>query len=295
MEARMLSFWRRLPTILRALIAGMLAAVIGTTPWALLVSANLEHWPTIPWAVVPTAVLLWLYWRYLRGEGWPTETSRARRVSCRANRVQDDAWGMAIFAGMLGLLALVLFMNVMNRMVRLPAQKIGDVSHVPTLTLFTFLVMSAIVAGVVEEASFRGYMQGPIERRHGAFTAILVTGVSFGFLHLSHPEVTATLIPYYMAVAAVYGALAWLTNSIYPSMLLHAGGNVFSSLGLLTTGRGEWQTSAKPAPLIWSTGADSDFWIAVVAALFAVTAAAWAYAGLAAITRASSSERTGNE
>jgi membrane protease YdiL (CAAX protease family) len=281
----MLLFWRRSPVVVRALLAGMAAAIVGTTPWALLVSANLRNWPTIPWAVPPTAVLLWLYWRYLRGEGWPAATSAARRESCRANRVPDDAWGMAIFAGLLGLLALVLFLNVVNRMVRLPAQQIGDVSRVPVLTLLAFLIMSAVVAGVVEEAAFRGYMQGPIERRHGPTLAILVTGVAFGFLHFSHPEVTLTLLPYYMAVAAVYGALAWLTNSIYPSMLLHAGGNVFSSLGLLTTGRGEWQASATPRPLIWETGADGDFWVAAVLALAAGAAAIWAYAGLAAVTR----------
>jgi membrane protease YdiL (CAAX protease family) len=286
----MTSLWRRLPVVVRALLAGMAAAVAGSTPWALLVSANLEHWPTVPWAVLPTALLLWVYWRYLRGEGWPAATAAARRESCRANRVPDDAWGMAIFAGLLGLLALVLFLNVVNRMVRLPAQQMGDVSHVPVPTLFTFLIMSAIVAGVVEESAFRGYMQGPIERRHGPTLAILVTGASFGFLHLSHPEVTVTLLPYYMAVAAVYGALAWLTNSIYPSMLLHAGGNVFSSLGLLTTGRGEWQASAKAQPLIWETGADADFWLGVVIALVAAAAAVWAYAGLAAVRHTPSTE-----
>lgn len=291
----MLSFWRRLPVVVRALLAGMAAAVAGTTPWALLVSANFEHWPAVPWAVLPTALLLWLYWRYLRGEGWPAATAAARRESCRANRVPDDAWGMAIFAGMLGLLALVLFLNVVNRMVRLPAQQIGDVSHVPVLTLFTFLIMSAIVAGVVEESAFRGYMQGPIERRHGPTLAILVTGTSFGFLHFSHPEVTVRLLPYYMAVAAVYGALAWLTNSIYPSMLLHAGGNVFSSLGLLTTGRGEWQASATPQPLIWKTGADTDFWVAVLIALAAGAAAVWAYAGLAAVRHPASTEAFGEQ
>ena len=179
----MMVFWRRLPVVVRALLAGMAAAIAGTTPWALLVSENLEHWPTVPWAVPPTALLLWLYWRYLRGEGWPAATAAARRESCRANPVPDDAWGMAIFAGLLGLGALVLFLNVVNRMVRLPAQQMGDVGHVPVPTLFVFLIMSAIVAGVVEEAAFRGYMQGPIERHHGPALAIGVTGVSFGLLH----------------------------------------------------------------------------------------------------------------
>lgn len=92
--------------------------------------------------------------------------------------------------------------------------------------------MGSIVAGVVEEAAFRGYLQGTIERRHGPVIAILVTGSIFGFAHFTHPEVTLVLLPYYLAVAAVYGALAYLTNSILPSLVLHAGGNMLSAFDL---------------------------------------------------------------
>ena len=76
--------------------------------------------------------------------------------------------------------------------------------------------MASIVAGVVEEASFRGYMQGPIERRHGPVVAILVTGSVFGFAHFTHPEVTLILMPYYLAVAAIYGA-AGLPDELDPA------------------------------------------------------------------------------
>ena len=40
-------------------------------------------------------------------------------------------------------------------------------------------------------------------------------------------------MPYYLAVAAVYGALAYFTNSILPSLVLHAGGNVLGAFDLL--------------------------------------------------------------
>ena len=144
--------------------------------------------------------------------------------------------------------------------------------------------MSAVVAGIAEESSFRGYMQGPIERRHGPVIAILVTGSLFGFAHFTHPEVTLILMPYYLAVAAVYGALAYLTNSILPSMVLHAGGNVLGAIdlfgGVVRSGR-----IGAPAPLIWETGADASFWISCFAALIVGAAAVWAYSALAKVVR----------
>lgn len=74
----------------------------------------------------------------------------------------------------------------------------------------------SLLAGVVEETAFRGYMQGPVERRHGPIVAILVTGVIFGLLHYNHhPASVFAMLPFYIAVAAVYGGVTYLTNSIW--------------------------------------------------------------------------------
>ncbi len=263
----MLSLWRRLPIIVRAVVAGLIVGAVGTTPWAVLVSANLKYWSAVPWAVPPTALYLWLFWRYVQGAGWPRSTAEARRTNCRPNRLSEDVWGAALVAGVLGLMAVVLLQGVMNRLVTLPQQRDIDPSRYPFVTVLLWVLMSALVAGVVEEASFRGYMQGPIERRHGPVVAILVTGSLFGFAHFTHPEVTLILMPFYLAVAAVYGALAYFTNSIFPSMVLHAGGNVLAAFDLFARGQSEWQASSSPKPLIWETGADASFWISCVAVL----------------------------
>jgi hypothetical protein len=145
--------------------------------------------------------------------------------------------------------------------------------------------MSAVVAGVVEETAFRGYLQRPIERRHGPIIAILVTGVLFGFAHFTHPEVGLVLLPYYVAVAAVYGALAYFTDSTLPSIALHAGGNMFGALNFFARGRSEWQPLTAPAPLVWQTGPDAAFLGSLSALLVASALAAWAYAALARVTR----------
>jgi membrane protease YdiL (CAAX protease family) len=281
----MIALWRRLPVIARAALTGGLVATLGTLPWALLVSLNVKYWSGVPWAVPPTAVYLWFFWRYVRGAGWPRSTAEARRTLARANAVPDDMWGLSIFAGLLGLVVVLLLQTVMSRLVTIPQQQDIDPSEYPVMTVFLWVLMSAAVAGVVEETAFRGYLQGPIERRHGPVIAILVTGILFGFLHFTHPEVTLVLMPFYLAVATVYGALAYLTNSIWPSMVLHAGGNVFAAFDLFARGHSEWQGLGPPAKLIWETGPDAAFWMSVGATLVVGTAAVWAYVGLARLRR----------
>lgn len=260
-------------------------ATAGTVPWAWLAGMNLKHGTSVPWAVLPAALYLWVFWRYARGDWWPRSTSEARRESLRANSLPGEVWGAALFAGMLGLVAVVVLLRVMNRLVVLPQQQDIDITKYPLSTVALLVAMSAVVAGVVEEGSFRGYLQGPIERRHGPVIAILVTGLLFGFAHFSHPEVTVLLMPYYLAVAAVYGALAYFTNSILPSMVLHAGGNVLAALELFATGRSEWQASSTPTPLIWQTGTDASFWLSCVLFLIVGSATVWAYTALRAVAR----------
>jgi len=124
------------------------------------------------------------------------------------------------------------------------------------------LAMASIVAGVTEEAAFRGYIQGPIERRHGPMAAILTSGVLFGMVHYNHhPADVVTMLLYYVAVSFVCGGLAYATNSILPGLVLHTGGDILSFLQSFATGRPEWQMAA-PAdalpPLIWNSGVDTD-------------------------------------
>ena len=286
-----MTLWRRMPALARAVVAGLAAALLGTLPWARLIAANTEYLPKVPWAAPVMACILVAWWLYFaRGRGWPHATAEARRRSGRANRVREDLWAPALGAGVLGLVTTLLLQGVLGRLVALPQQRDLDPSQYPALTVFAWVVMSAAVAGVVEETAFRGYIQGGIERRHGLTTAILVTGSLFGLSHFRHPEIGFVLLPFYLAVATVYGLLAAATNSIYPSMVLHAGGNVLSAFSLLTSGRSEWQLTAAPAPTIWQTGMDGSFLANLVLLAAAGAAAVMAFRGLFRASASSTSE-----
>lgn len=280
--------WVRLPVIVRAVLSGFTVALIGTGAWAALSLANQKFLPVVPWAIVPTAIYLRLGWRWLRGEGAPSSTSVARRESLRANPVSPDAWGLGIFAGLLGWAALMPFSAVLARLVHSPAeaQPITLPHNMPFITAFLLLVTASIVAGVVEEAAFRGYMQGPIERRHGVVVALLLNGALFGAAHFTHhPAAVLPMLPFYMAVTAIYGGLAWATNSIVPGIIMHAAGDVFSLSRLWATGTPDWQWVSTPPGLVWETGPDASFWLSLAATLLFGAAAVWANVALARLVR----------
>ena len=257
-------------TIVSAVLTGVGVLLGGNLPWvAVLAPLNLRLFPVVPWAIVPMAIYLLLYWRFISGRIGSFGSADRRRANLRANPLAPDAWIMAILTGLVGFAGLLALLGVMARLVTLPeSAPIVTPAGMPTLTVFLLLVMSSIVAGVTEEAGFRGYMQTPIEQRYGLAIGILVNGVMFGLLHFpNHPGAVVSMLPYYIAVAAVYGGLTWGANSILPALVLHVGGDIWSLTRLWATGQPEWQLSTTAPRLLRESGVDASFLMVTAASM----------------------------
>jgi uncharacterized protein len=262
-------------TIAPAVGLGIAVLLAGNLPWgAVLAPLNLRLWPQVPWALLPMAVYLWLYWRFIGGRLGSRATAETRRTFLRAGPLAPDVWPMALVTGLVGFGGLVLLLLTMARLMVMPeSTPLTMPAGMPALAGFLLIVMSSVVAAVTEEAGFRGYMQGPIERRYGLLPAIAINGVMFGLLHFpSHPGAVASMLPYYVAVAGVYGGLTWAADSILPAVVLHAGGDVWSLTRLWLTGKPEWQLGTASPPVA-TAGLDAAFGMtaagtALLAALF---------------------------
>jgi membrane protease YdiL (CAAX protease family) len=257
-----------------AVALGVVVLLSGNLPWAaLLAPLNLRFGTSVPWAVVPMGAYLWIYWRFMAGTLGSPLTADWRRDYARANRVGSTVWPIAMLTGVAGFAALIAFVRVMARLVALPSSTpIVAPPGMPTPSMFTLLVMGSVVAGVTEEVAFRGYMQTPLERQYGLAAAILICGIAFGALHFpNHPGDVMVMLPYYIAVTAVYALITSAANSILPAVVLHVGGDVWSLTRLWVTGAPEWQAGSA-SPQIWTTGVDRDFVVAVLA-LVALSAA----------------------
>jgi membrane protease YdiL (CAAX protease family) len=262
----MMHAWTRLPVAIRAVLTGLALLAIATVPWGLISWANLTYWPQVPWAIPPAAFGLWIWWRYI-----------GRRTRIRP--VPDEAFSAALVAGILGIATALILLNLTNRVVDLPQQAVDDTDA--PLTLLFLTLMGSAVAGVVEEASFRGFMQHPMESAHGPAVAVVVTSVIFGLAHFTHPGVLP-MLPFYVAIGATYGVIAYLTGSIIPSLTLHAAGDALGGITALARGR---SISSQPIPASsTSVGIDASFWISCVALLIVGTATVMAFRALAAVT-----------
>lgn len=266
-------------TILIAVGAGVAVLLAGNVVWAGLgpvagLSArNLASGSALPWAIAPTAIYLWAYWRFVGGAWGAPESRASRRANLRARALPPALWLRSLAAGLLGFASLVILLYLAARLVRLPAAvPIAAAPGMPVVTVVALLVMASVVAGVTEEAAFRGYMQSIIERQHGVSVAILVNGLFFGLLHFgNHPGDVLMMLPYYVAVSAVYGGLTWAADSILPALVLHVAGDIVVLTRWRATGRPEWQVTESVPPLVWERGIDPAFVVATV--LFIVLAA----------------------
>jgi membrane protease YdiL (CAAX protease family) len=248
--------WAKLPVLLRAVIAGILVALIAANVWpALLLSLG------VPLASVVEILFLGVYVWWARGGGPPRGTRAARRVAFRSGAVSPRQW----FWGLLGAVSFAVTIHaaivLLFRFTPYPVDAFRhgyDFSFIPSQPLrWLAVVMSAASAGICEETGFRGYMQQPIEERHGAPFAIVVSSCLFTLLHLTKAWAIIGIVPIVLGAGVLLGLLAWSSQSLIPGMV----GHVAMDIGLFAY----WWTgiagtfAARP---ISETGVDRPFVLA---------------------------------
>lgn len=216
--------WRSIPVWARAVIMGLVVSGVPTFVWALLATINLKRTPAVPWSFAAMAVILAAYWRYVGGDGPPRRLSAVRRDLRRTGTLTPRAWRLALVGGGAAIAAVwAAFASLRGVLHIVPPA--ADITHFPLWTIFASIVMGSAVAGVAEEAGFRGYMQVPLERAYGPVAAIATTSILFTAIHLTHGVRVLPFLPFYLAAAVIYGTLAQVSGSILPGVLLHFVGD----------------------------------------------------------------------
>ena len=215
-----LRLWARVPLPVRAIVSGMFVFFVLQNGFLAFFLINTQVLPIVPWSVPLGLLWLWVFCRYFNGKGWPASTSAARRTAMRAPGLMRRQWGWSLLLLPIFLIFLTSVINVVYRFLVIPEEAF-DISMFPWWTLYPCLVMVSINAGVSEEAGFRGYMQGGLERRFGPAIAIAITSVLFWVAHLNHSS-GAARFALLIAMAAFLGALTYCAGSIWPAIVAHA-------------------------------------------------------------------------
>jgi membrane protease YdiL (CAAX protease family) len=212
--------WGRIPVVIRAVVTGILVGLIAANLWPVFLFKL-----GMPDAVGAEAVFLAVYVWWVRGGGPPRSWKAARAENFRSRKLtgRDWAWGLiaaAAIAASVHAAIVVLF-----RLVPFPAEAFHrgyDLSFIPAREMqLLACVVSAVSAGICEETGFRGTMQVPIEKRHGAFAAILISSLFFTAIHLTKGWSLIGMVPIVFVAGVLYGTLAWASKSLVFGMIGH--------------------------------------------------------------------------
>jgi membrane protease YdiL (CAAX protease family) len=194
----------------KIILSGLVVSTTGIAVW----SAALHFIPA-PWSIPPMIVVLWCYWRLVsKGKKWRS--------------LGNWKWGLA-GAGLFVLIVQASFVLTF-RLIPFPAAAFTAdykaLDRMPLWVAWATLIMGSVVAGICEEAGFRGYIQAPLEKRYGPTLAIVVTSVLFMLIHLSHTW-AYPILPHIFFASVLLGILAYRSGSLIPGIIGHSMLDIF--------------------------------------------------------------------
>lgn len=108
-----------------------------------------------------------------------------------------------------------------------------DAIYQDRLSAFLFLLMAVLLAPLVEETIFRGYIYPAIAKSWGVAVSVLVTGALFGLLHGFQLGGALWQIALLVIVGIVFTWIRATARTVAASYCMHMGYNSFLFVGFL--------------------------------------------------------------
>ena len=100
-----------------------------------------------------------------------------------------------------------------------------EISSYPVWLLILELFLTAILPAICEETAHRGMLMNVYDKKLGTKKAIILSGLLFGLMHLNINQFFyATILGFY------FGYVAFMTKSIFPTMIMHFTNNAISTI-----------------------------------------------------------------
>jgi membrane protease YdiL (CAAX protease family) len=155
------------------------------------------------------------FWRIL---GWRTIQPRAREMPRNPLVYFMAGCGLSLFVAVIS--------SQMKTPEKVPMEELFK--HRETALLF--IAMAVLIAPLVEETLFRGYLYPLFARSFGIAPGIIITGVCFGAMHGAQLGWTWSLVSMLILVGIVFTIVRARTGSVLASYLMHLGYNSLISV-----------------------------------------------------------------
>jgi len=129
--------------------------------------------------------------------------------------------------------ALSLFVAILSSRLKAPDNSPMEELFKNRQTALLFVGMAVLIAPLVEETLFRGYLYPLFARSFGVTPGIVLTGVLFGMMHGAQLGWTWGLVAMLVLVGIVFTLVRARTGSVFASFLMHLGYNSLISVAAL--------------------------------------------------------------
>ena len=207
-------------TVISAVLIGLVffGIIMGASMWLVMLNANST--PDMVWFPLPVTVIL------------VAAILLAQRFWDIGLTVPADVpWGRVYVIGtaltVLGI-SVAVVQGKFTGYTR--ATELLEVDVSPLFTL-TYAIYMSVLAAILAEATFRGVVQSRMQSVLSVWPTVIIIGVVNVLAHRWGPEITLNWLGLFVTLAG-WTYLRWLSQSLWPPLILHAVANLLVAVGL---------------------------------------------------------------
>ena len=207
-------------TVVVSIIIGLVyfGVVMGASMGLVSLNANLS--PNFVWFPLPVTIIL------VGAIAWAQ-----RRWDIGLTRPRDIPWPRVYVIGIaltiLGV-ATAIVHGKFTGYVR--ATEVLEIEVSPLFKI-TYAIFMSVLAAILAEATFRGVIQSRMQTVLSVWPTVIVIGVVNVLAHRWGPEITLNWLGLFVTLAG-WTYLRWLSQSLWPPLILHALTNLVVAIGL---------------------------------------------------------------
>jgi membrane protease YdiL (CAAX protease family) len=211
---------KKLWTVIWAILLGLVffGVVMSASMGLITLNANMSPeivWFPLPVTVILVGAILWAQRRWNIGLTHPADVPWAR------------VYAIGAALTVLGI-AVAIVQGKFTGHVRATEFLEAEVSPLFTLTYAIFM---SVLAAILAEATFRGVVQSRMQTVLSVWPTVIIIGVVNVLAHRWGPEITLNWLGLFVTLAG-WTYLRWLSQSLWPPLILHTLTNLLVAVGL---------------------------------------------------------------
>ena len=208
--------WQKTPVWLKALFLNIILLYPIITINQIIIQLNLQYFPKYGIGLILVLIILYLYWKVINKVN-PFTNKDDIKISFMFTILDKKNMltiiGLALFTFMVIYFSYIIF-KIKNST---QLEFISTFSNYNAITAIPLLLGLALTAGMVEEVTYRGFMQNTTHRKYSKIVSYLIIGILFAIVHF----LPLKLILSYILISIAYSYIADKQKSTGLIMFTH--------------------------------------------------------------------------